>query len=345
MSRPAAEPTRNADVLRSIVEAYIETGEPVASRAISRRRKDALSPASIRNIMADLCDEGYLSQPHPSAGRVPTEKAFRAYVASLKTRPLAQRENERLRAEMSAAGTVEERVERSSHLLTELTRNVGIAAAIPTASQCLDQIELLPLGDRRVLAVVVTADRMVRNRVVTLAEQLKPEELVSIRNYVNREFSGWPLYRIREELERRLEAESAVYDEILKRLSLLYGQGLLDIGLSPELHMDGASYLVGLDLHLTHEKMRELFRALEEKKRILSLLDQFLEQSAGEVAVQVGLGEAHPVMRGLSLIGLSVAMPAGLAAKIAVLGPIRMDYGRVMSAVFHVGEAIRCTPD
>jgi heat-inducible transcriptional repressor len=186
---------------------------------------------------------------------------------------------------------------------------------------------------------------MVRNRVVTLSEQLKPEELQSIRNYVNREFSGWPLHRIREELERRLEAESAVYDEILKRLNLLYGKGLLDFGMSPELHMDGASYLVGLDLHLTHEKMRELFRALEEKKRILSLLDQFLEQNPGEVAVQVGLGEAHPVMRGLSLIGLSVALPAGLAAKIAVLGPIRMDYGRVISAVFHVGEAIRRTPD
>lgn len=290
--------------------------------------------------MADLCEEGYLSQPHTSAGRVPTEKAFRSYIASLKMPRLPQVDTDRLRAEMSSADTVEERVERSSHLLTELTRNMAIAAAFPTAGQILDQIELISLGEQRVLAVVVTGDRMVRNRVVTLGEHLKPEELASIRNYVNREFSGWPLDRICEELERRLEAESAVYDEILKRLNLLYENGLLDIGLSPELHTDGAFYLVGLDLHLTREKMRELFRALEEKKRILNLLDQFLEQSAGEIAVQVGLSGVHPNMRELSLIGLSVAMPAGLEAKIAVLGPIRMDYGRVISAVLHVGEAI-----
>lgn len=345
MSRPSPEPMRNVEVLHSIVEAYIETGEPVASRTVSRRRGGSLSAASIRNIMADLSEEGYLAQPHTSAGRVPTEKAFRSYIAALKTPRLPQAEADRLRAEMSSADSVEERVERSSHLLTELTRNMGIAAAFPTAGQSLDQIELVSLGERRVLAVVVTCDRMVRNRVVTLDESLKPEELTSIRNYVNREFSGWPLNRICEELERRLEAESAVYDEILRRLNLLYGRGLLDIGLVPELHMDGASFLLGLDLHLTREKMRELFQALEEKKRMLSLLDQFLEESAGEVAVQVGLGGAHPSMRELSLIGLSVAMPAGLAAKIAVLGPLRMDYGRVISAVLHVGQAIREQPE
>ncbi|MCX6634859.1 MAG: heat-inducible transcriptional repressor HrcA [Acidobacteria bacterium] len=345
MSRPSPEPSRSVEVLHSIVEEYIDTGEPVASRTISRRRSGSLSAASIRNVMADLCEEGYLAQPHTSAGRVPTEKAFRSYIASLRTRRLPQLDAERLRAEFSSAGTVEERVERSSHLLTELTRNIGIAAAIPTLSQSLDQIELISLGDRRVLAVVVTCDRMVRNRVVVLDEQLKQDDLASIRNYINREFSGWPLDHIREELERRLATESAVYDEILRRLNLLYGKGLLDIGPAPELHMDGASYLVGLDLHLTREKMRELFRALEEKKRMLSLLDQFLEQGAGEVAVKIGLGEAHPSMRELSLIGLSVAMPAGLAAKIAVLGPMRMNYVRVMSVVFYVGEAIRQTPD
>jgi heat-inducible transcriptional repressor len=345
MSRPSPGPSRNTEVLHAIVEAYIETGEPVASRTVSRRPRQPLSAASIRNIMADLCEEGYLDQPHTSAGRVPTAKAFRSYVAFLRTRRLPQMDAEMLRAEFSSAGTVEERVERSSHLLTELTRNVGIAAAIPIAGRCLDRIELIPLADKRVLAVVVTGDRMVRNRVVTLDEQLRPADLISIRNYVNREFSGWPLERIRQELERRLEAESAAYDEILGQLNLLYGKGLLDIGLAPEIHMDGASYLVGLDLHLTREKMRDLLRALEEKKRILSLLDQFLEQGDGEVAVQVGLGEAHPSMRELSLIGISVAMPAGLSAKIAVLGPMRMDYERVMAAVFYVGEAIRELPD
>jgi heat-inducible transcriptional repressor len=108
--------------------------------------------------------------------------------------------------------------------------------------------------------------------------------------------------------------------------------------------MEGASNLVGLDLHLTHERMRELFRALEEKKRILQLLDRFLEHPAGELSVQVGLGDVHPSMQELSLIGLSVKLPGGLYAQVAVLGPVRMNYSKVMSAVLHMGEAFQSIP-
>jgi heat-inducible transcriptional repressor len=335
---------RAIEVLHSIVEAYIETGEPVASRTISRHRKDSLSPASIRNTMADLSDEGYLAQPHTSAGRVPTEKAFRHYVQSLAAGRLPTVEVDRLQDKLENVASIEERVECSSHFLTEVTRNVGIAAAFPTSSQTLDQIELLKLADRRVLMIVITRDRTVRNKIVTLDEEVSQDELSSIRNYVNRNFSGWVLTDARRELEQRLAEESALYDEILRRLQVLYGMGLLEIDVSPELHMEGASYLVGLDLHLTREKMRELFRALEEKKRILDLLDRFLEQPSGELGVQVGLAAAHPSMSHLSLIGLSVTLPGGLSAKIAVLGPLRMDYSRVISAVLNVGNTFRALP-
>jgi heat-inducible transcriptional repressor len=332
---------RSREVLHEIVEAYIATGEPVASRSIARRRLHALSAASIRNVMADLDEEGYLSQPHTSAGRVPTEKAFRSYVQSLTLRRLASVELERLRAEYGRLETFEARVEHTSHTLTEMTRGVGLAAVIPQWSPALDQIELVALPERRVLMVVVTRDHQVRNRVVTLDEAVSPEELGSIRNYINRNFSGWTLERVREELAGRLKHASAAYDAILTKLTLLYSKGLLDIGPAPEVHMEGASNLVGLDLHLTKAKMRELFRALEEKKRILGLLDRFLEQPAGELAVHVGLAEMHPSMGELSLIGLPVVLPGGMAAVIAVLGPIRMNYGRVMSAVQHVGKAFQ----
>jgi heat-inducible transcriptional repressor len=142
-------------------------------------------------------------------------------------------------------------------------------------------------------------------------------------------------------LQRRLEQESAAYDAILKRLIVLYGKGLLDVSWAPEVYLEGAANLVFLDLHLTREKMRELFRALEEKKRILQMLDRFLEQPSGEVGVRVGLGDAHPAMKSLSLIGIKVLLPGGVAAKIAVLGPIRMNYERVMSAVLQVGNAFQ----
>jgi heat-inducible transcriptional repressor len=335
---------RNADILHSIVQSYIETGEPVASRTVARRSKDGLSAASIRNVMADLCDEGYLSQPHTSAGRVPTEKAFRSYVQTLARGRVLGTELHRMRNELGQVETMEGRVERSSHMLTEMTRSVGIAAAIPTSSQLLDQIELIALADHRVLMIVATRDHLVRNRVVALDEAVSQDELNSIRNYINRNFSGWTLSKVRAELEQRLETQSATYDAILKKLTLLYAKGLLDIGLSPEIHMEGASNLVGLDLHLTREKLRDLFRALEEKKKILLLLDRFLEQPGGEVTVQVGLGDAHSSMCELSLIGVSVALPGGLSAKIAVLGPMRMNYERVISAVLHMGQAFRTLP-
>lgn len=330
---------RNRELLHEIVEAYIETGEPVASRSIARRRGDSLSAASIRNVMADLDEEGYLCQPHTSAGRIPTEKAFRSYIQSLTLRRLAAAELERLRADIGRLETVEQRVEYTSRMLVDMTRGVGIAAAMPHASPALEHIELVGLPDHRVLMVVVTRDREVHNRVVTLDEGVSSDELASIRNYVNRNFAGWTLEDVRRELSARLEQASAAYDAILRKLTLLYSKGLLDMGSAPEVHMEGASNLVGLDLHLTKEKMRELFRALEEKKRVLELLDRFLEQPAGEIGVHVGLGEMHPAMRELSLIGVPVMLDSGISAVIAVLGPMRMNYGRVMSAVQNVGRA------
>jgi heat-inducible transcriptional repressor len=330
---------RSRELLHEIVAAYIETGEPIASRSIARRRGDSLSAASVRNIMADLDEEGYLHQPHTSAGRIPTEKAFRSYVQSLTLRRMAAVELDRLRAEFGRLESVEQRVEYTSRMLMDMTRGVGIAVAIPKASPELEHIELVALADRRVLMVVVTRDHEVRNRVVKLDEAVSVDELASIGSYVNRNFAGWTLEQVRKELSARLEHASATYDQILRKLTVLYSKGLLDIESHPEVHMEGASNLVGLDLHLTKEKMRELFRALEEKKRVLELVDRFLEQPAGELGVHVGLAATHPAMGELSLIGVPVRLDNGISAVIAVLGPMRMNYGRVMSAVQHVGQA------
>jgi heat-inducible transcriptional repressor len=332
---------RHLEILNAIVRSYIETGEPVGSRTISKTRNEALSAATIRNVMADLAEEGYLSQPHTSAGRIPTEKAFRHYVRSLTASRLGMAETDRLRAEFSLLHTVGARVERSSHLLVELTRNVGIAAAMPALAQELDQIELVPLAEKRVLIILVTRDQLVRNRVVGLAEPASPDELASIRNYVNRNFTGWRLGDARRELLRRMLEERELYDETRRKLHALYQLGLLDVDDAPEVHMEGASNLLGLDLHLTRERLRELLRALEEKKRLIELLDRFLEQPAGELEVHVGLEQAHPAMKDLALIGMTVQLASGLPAKVAVLGPMRMHYERVMAAVLQTSRALQ----
>jgi heat-inducible transcriptional repressor len=339
MNRLGALSRRHFEVLHAIVQNYIERGEPVASRVIAR--KYPMSAASIRNIMADLLEEGYLMQLHASAGRIPTDRAYASYAKTLLHNRIIHAELTRLKEEIERAGPVEARIERSSKLLTEITRSMAIAAAIPGESQTLDRIELVGLPDRRVLMVVITRDRMVRNRVVSVDDHLSSDDLTSIRNYMNQNFSGWVLHDIHRELKRRFERESAAFDAILKRVNMLYSKGLLDIGLTPEIHVEGAENLIGLDLHLTRERMRELFRALEEKKRILQLLERFLEQREGELTVQVGLGEAHPAMGELSLIGVRFGLPGGLQAHVAVVGPMRMNYSRALSAVLHVGEAMK----
>lgn len=332
--------SRHLEILSSIVREYIETGEPVGSRTLSKKRNNTLSPASIRNVMADLADEGYLSQPHTSAGRVPTEKAFRYYAGTLTLHRISSGESDRLSNEFSGLDTVGARVERSSYILMELTRHVGIAAAIPALAQELEQIELVPLASNRLLMILVTRDRMVRNRVVTLDEPVSQEELVSIRNYVNHNFSGWQLGHARRELHRRMEEERELYHAALRKLQFLCSKGLLQGDTSPEVHMEGASNLLGLDLHLTREKMRELFHALEEKQRLIELLDRFLEQPVGELQVQVGLEQAHSSMKGLALIGMTVRMASGLPGKVAVLGPMRMNYDRAIAAVLQTGRAL-----
>ena len=215
----------------------------------------------------------------------------------------------------------------------------------------LDQIELLPLGrggdgasarqpGNRVLMILVTRDRMVRNRVLYLDEPVSPEELISVRNYVNRNFSGWQLGAARRELLRRMEEERAMYDAVERKLQLLCNNGLLAVDTAPDVHMEGASNLLGLDLHLTREKLRDLLRALEEKKRLIELLDRFLELPAGELEVHVGLEQAHPTMKDLSLIGMTVRLAGGMPAKVAVLGPMRMQYERVMAAVLQTSLAL-----
>jgi heat-inducible transcriptional repressor len=330
---------RHFEVLHALIENYIESGEPVASRTIAR--KHPLSAASIRNMMADLADHDFLSQPHTSAGRVPSEKGFQSYAKTVARSRIVRSELERLLAELQKTSTMEARIERSSQLLTELTRSFGIAAAIPSENQSLDQVELLLLTDHRILMVVVTKDKTVRNRVVQIDGKVTQDELTSIRNYINYNFSGWALPNIHRELKRRFELESATYDAILKRVNQLYSVGLLDLGLAPEVHFEGAGNLIGLDLHLTRERMRDLFRALEEKKRVLQILERFLERPDGQWAIQVGLGDVHPSMSELSLIGMRIELPNGIAANVAVLGPMRMNYLRAVSAVMHVGEAFK----
>lgn len=330
---------RERGILHLIVREYIASGEPVGSRTLSRIRDLALSPASIRNVMADLADQGYLAQPHTSAGRIPTEKAYRDFAESVAAAPLSMADRQQIVAAIQQADTIEERADRASRVLGQMSRHVGIVAALPRSSQELEHLELVGLSDQRVLMIVATRDRLVRNRVVRLDRTLSTEELNAIRNYVNVNFGGWTLERARTEMLRRIEEERALYDAMLQHLAALCHKGLLAVDQDPHVAMDGASNLVGLDLHLTRETMRDIFLALEEKRSVVAMLDRFLESSTGEVGIYVGLGDVHPALGEFSLIGVTVDLPEGLRTRMAVLGPMRMNYERIVSTVSQIGNA------
>jgi heat-inducible transcriptional repressor len=334
---------RESGILNAIVQAYLETGEPVASSTLARLRGMNLSAASIRNVMAELGEQEFLSQPHASAGRVPTPRAIQLYVGSIAVR-IVSVELAQMRAELARLQSVGERVERSSQILTNLTHNVGIVAALPVDSNLLSHVEFVALPASKLLMVVVAENGHVWNQLVELDAELSSVELTSIRNYLNTEFRGWPLLDVREEIERRLRLESAAYDTVMRGLMELHVRGLLDLALETEVHLGGTSNLLAMDLHLTREALRDLFRTLEEKKRVLALLDRFLEQHSETPGVRVGLAEIHPAMENLSLVGVTVQHPSGISTRLAVLGPMRMDYARALSAVAQMQHALQSLP-
>lgn len=347
-SSPLSHPIsgRKRQILHAIVDAYLESGEPVASSAVSQRHfpGSAPSPATIRNAMAELSELGYLTQSHASAGRVPTASAIQDFVDSLPAVRPHSAEVHRLSRQFQARESWPDRIQQGSHLLTELTHQLGIAAALPSESQILHQLELIPLADRQYLMVVVTADHHVHNQLVRLDIDLSPVDLTQIRNYLNEEFRGWSISDARRELERRLEDERSEYRNLLASIEHFYSRGLLEFGLGPLVFLDGAAYLLGLDLQITRERLRELFQALEQKKKILDLLDQFLKTTDSRPAVKVGLAEAHPALEDFSLVGMQVTLAPGMSARIAVLGPLRLNYPRTMAAVLEVGQALSPAP-
>lgn len=335
-------PGRKRLVLHAIVEAYLETGEPVSSSQVAQRwpHGPAPSSATIRNFMADMVQLGLLTQPHTSAGRVPTAAAIQIYVDGLgQVRPNGSEVN-KLQAKLRTIPGVSERIEESTHYLTGVTQNLGIAAAVPAAEPVLRQVEILPLTERQYLMVVVTSDQHVRNQVVVSSQTLRPEELMEIRNYINLEFGGWKLDAARRELEQRLQDERNEYFRLLQRIEVFHIHGLFAHPEGPRVFLDGAAHLVGLDLHITRERMRELFQALEQKQQLLAMLDQFLQGGAAQPAVRVGLGSAHPVLSEFALVGVAVPAGGGMTARVAVLGPLRLNYSRTIAAVMEVGQAL-----
>ncbi len=343
MQRPFTLSGRRLEILSSVARNYIATGEPVGSKTVAGRRRDKLSPASVRNVMAELEEAGYLTHPHTSAGRLPTEKGLRQYVQHLETRRLGPSEADYVEDCLGQATTLEERLVKSSQVLAALTQQVGIVVLAPLSKAVLEHVQFVRLADRRVLVVLVARGDVVRHRIIRLAEETTAEELDRIAGYVNHHFTGWEMGAARLEILRRLAEERAAFDDVLRRLRVLCLEGFLSAGSESQVYLDGTPNLMGGVQTVEAERVRQLLAALEEKQRLIELLDECLRSEmtvlvGDSLAVLIGLEEAIPAMRDFALIGTTGEVEPGVASRLAVIGPTRMHYERVISAVAHVAS-------
>src|ERR1700760_3723693 len=217
---------REREILTAIVETFISTGEPVGSRTLARSNREGLSPATIRNVMADLSDAGFLEQRHTSSGRVPTTDAYRYYVEQISgTAKLAPQEETMISESLAGINDVQEFMERTSRVLSLISRNVGVTVASSGPKNALEHVYFSRLGDQKVLAVLVTRSGLVRDRVLRL--DLPQADLDLAARYIHENFRGWTMEAMRAELARRLEQERSEYDRLMASVEQLYRQGAL----------------------------------------------------------------------------------------------------------------------
>jgi heat-inducible transcriptional repressor len=349
-------------VLTAIIDLYIATGEPVASQALagSFANREGLSSATLRNVMATLGEIGLLEQPHTSAGRVPTAAAFRFYVeqitqsghvvsmiqnsgstpqgsAALNSAPLSEARRGQIEESFSGVVSSNDYLERTSHVLALISSGLGVALANSTAGQVLEHIHFSRLSTGRVLAVLVTQAGVVQDRVLVLDREMNHLELETAARYLNENFRGWFVDRIRTEVARRVEVEREAYRQMVSSVEELCRKGALAGGeAAPAIFMEGIANLISVESD--RERLREMLLALEAKQRLVELLNAYVDGRQQEVRVVVGLDEASPAMTDLVLIGAPARLGGASLGTVAVIAPTRIQYQEMIQAVSYIAR-------
>src|SRR5271166_657938 len=271
MRYPALQERRNRQVLADIVRTYIETGEPVSSRAISKRFEESLSTATIRNIMADLEDGGYLYQPHTSAGRVPTAAAYRFFAQEIASQAtLTVEDRNWISREMSGANSATEITERAGHVLAEVSRGVGIIVSPPLRRSVLEHARMWLLPDGRVVVVLVSPGGNTRDKILRPSRLFTQQELDATADFLNSHYAGWTLEAIRSDLLQKLATERERYEGIARSALTLCDPGILGESSEQQVHVEGTAQIVGSPEFPDQVQLRELLEAIEEKHRLVA---------------------------------------------------------------------------
>jgi heat-inducible transcriptional repressor len=319
---------RAAHLLKTLVERYIADGQPVGSRSLSKQSGIELSPATIRNVMADLEEMGFVSSPHTSAGRVPTPKGYRFFVDSLVVvKPLEQQEIHRLEGEL-VADRPQQLVSAAAQMLSQLSHFAGVVMA-PRREPGLRHLEFLRLGDRRVLLIVVTTQGDVQNRILHVDRPYTQSQLVEATNTFNHHFAGQPLPAIRAGLAEELKRLSADIGALMSA-AIDAGAGAIEGG-DTVVFAGERNLLASEGVASSLERVRRLFDLFEQKTSLLHLLD--VSQRAAGVQIYIGGDSGLVPLEEMSVVTAPYRVDGQVIGTLGVIGPTRMDYERVIPIV------------
>ena len=334
---------RSRRILAALVGEYVETGQPVASATIAKQGDLDVSSATVRNVLASLEEQGYLYQPHTSAGRVPTDMGYRCYVDMLleSHRPgrLAGVEAQLLAGPRNA-GLMDEALTTVSHVLSEASHHVGFAVPPQSEEAAFQRVEFVPLTDTKVLVVVVMSGGHVSNKVVDIGERFAMSELHQAANYLNEQFAGVPLSEVRAGVLARMSEERTLYDALLSRALRLAESTFTGLAGPRVLFIEGAASLIEESQEsgrISLGTLRTLLKMIEEKHRLVRLLTEYMEGPG--LTVIIGTEHTAPDLREVSLVATTYTDGDRLGA-IGVIGPTRMKYSRTISIVDSAGRAV-----
>lgn len=328
---------RDRDILKDVILSYIFSAEPVSSRSVSKQGRLGLSAASIRNVMADLEEWGYLMQPHTSAGRVPTTAAYHLFIESMmQVRKVPARDRRYIEDHLKS-GDADQILEATSHLLSELSKQVGVVVTPAVGDTVLKAVDFVPISGRKVLCVVVSAAGFVDNKVIETEEEIPREELVRISNYLTENFCGLTLRQIRDRLLAMMADEQAQVSRMLALTIELARQGL-DVDAGQGVLVDGTTVLLTQPELGDIQRVRRMFEAFADKARLVKVLNRCL-QGRG---VRVLIGDDSDLTSELdfSLVAVPYGVGDQTLGTLGILGPSRMEYERVIPLVHFLGETL-----
>ena len=334
MPATGAELGRRArEILRALVQDYIQTGEPVASQPLLVRHDLDVSPATVRNVMADLEALGLLEKPHASAGRVPTAAGFRLYVdLLLKVRQPSPADRERIEKVAQAAPAVDRLLEGAAELLHSLSHHVGVVSTPRPTSDPTRHLEFVRLRETRVLAVFVSQAGIVTNKLVQLERPLTDVELEAAANYLNAKLASTPLGGLREAILADMRADESALRDLMAKALQLAERALPEPGAeSGDVLVDGEESVLDAPEFADVGRARALLRAFAEKDRVLRVLDRVLK--AREVQIFIGAESELAEVSDVSVVAAPYGRDGMLLGALAVVGPTRMNYARVIPLV------------